>query len=207
MSERQIKPVESNTDKAFTYRQMKGRYKKAISEQFYFETLMIDYAMIEDRLRSFIYHIGGLNTRNSLKLDNAKYSKTFLIDLYNQYTGRNNKSLNLSNISTKYNLIRAVLNWVATTEGTGGKYQQKLKFVCESLDIQDVFDCLVELENWCGYRNEIIHGLMNKNMNGLYSELAEKAEEGMRLATRVDSYVTVVKKGNAIRKSINLNID
>lgn len=59
MSKRMIKPVESNTDKAFTYRQMKGRYIKAISEQFYFETLMIDYAMIEDRLRSFIYLLVG----------------------------------------------------------------------------------------------------------------------------------------------------
>lgn len=148
-----------------------------------------------------------MNTRNSLKLDNAKYSKTFLIDLYNQYTGRNNKGLNLSNISTKYNPIRAVLNWVATIEGTGEKFQQKLKFVCESLDIQDVFDCFDKLEKWCGYRNEIIHGLMNKNMDSLYSELALRAEEGMRLATRIDSYVAVVKKGHIIRKSINLNID
>lgn len=207
MSKRMIKPVESNIEKSLTYRQMKGRYSKAMSEQFYFEAMLIDYATIEDRLRSFIYHIGGLNTRNSLKLDNAKYSKTFLIDLYNQYTGRNNKGLNLSNISTKYNLIRAVLNWVATTEGTGGKYQQKLKFVCESLDIQDVFDCFDELEKWCGYRNEIIHGLMNKNMNSLYSELAEKAEEGMKLAIRIGSYVSVVKKGHIVRNSINLKTE
>lgn len=60
MNERLIKPAENNIEKAYTYRQMKDRYNKAMSEKFYFEAMMIDYAMIEDRLRSSIYHIGGM---------------------------------------------------------------------------------------------------------------------------------------------------
>lgn len=203
MNERLIKPAENNIEKAYTYRQMKGRYNKAMSEKFYFEAMMIDYAMIEDRLRSFIYHIGGMNNRTSLKLDN-KYSKAFLICLYNRLFNKKCSGLCLSNISTKYNLIRAVLNWVKTTDGTEGKYQQKLKFACESLDIDDVLSCMDELEKWCKYRNEVIHGLMNKNIMSLNDNLADKAEEGMKIAVRIDSYVRVVKKGNIVRKSINL---
>lgn len=205
MKERQIKPVESNIEKACTYRQMKGRYNKAISENFHFEAIMIDYAMIEDRLRSFIYHIGGMNNRTSLKLDN-KISKPFLLPLYNEYTKKKCVGLNLSNVSTKYNIIRAVLNWVENTEGANGKYQQKLKFACESLDIEDVLQCFDELEKWCSYRNEVIHGLMNKNILSLDEKLADKAEEGMKLAMRIDSYVRMVKKGNIVRKSLNLKV-
>ena len=48
MMERLIEPVKSNTEKALTYRQMKGRYNKAMKEGFYFEAVAIDYAMIED---------------------------------------------------------------------------------------------------------------------------------------------------------------
>lgn len=203
VGERLIKPAENNIEKAYTYRQMKGRYNKAMSEKFYFEAMMIDYAMIEDRLRSFIYHIGGMNNRTSLKLDN-KISKPFLLLLYNGYTKKKNIGLNLSNVSTKYNLIRAVLNWGENTDGTEGKYQQKLKFACESLDIDDVLNCLDELEKWCKYRNEVIHGLLNKNIISLNENLADKAEEGMKIALRIDSYVRVIKKGNIVRKSINL---
>ena len=138
MSKRLIKPIENNTDKALTYRQMKGRYNKAMKEGFYFEAIAIGYAMIEDRLRSFIYHMGGLNTRSSLKLDNQT-SKKFLIPLFNDYTDNKYQGINVGNISTKYNLIRAVMNWVTNTEGARDNYQFKLKFACENLDAKDVF--------------------------------------------------------------------
>lgn len=205
MNKRLIKPAENNKEKEYTYRQMKGRYSKAMSEKFYFEAMMIDYAMIEDRLRSFIYHIGGMNNRTSLKLDN-KTSKAFLIPLYNVFCNKKCAGLCLSNINTKYNLIRAVLNWVENTDGAEEKYQQKLKFACESLDIDDVMNCLDELEKWCEYRNEVIHGLLNKSIISLNENLADKAEEGMNLALCIDSYVRVIKKGNIVRKSLNLKI-
>ena len=205
MNKRLIKPAENNKEKEYTYRQMKGRYSKAMSEKFYFEAMMIDYAMIEDRLRSFIYHIGGMNNRTSSKLDN-KTSKPFLLLMYNGYSKKKNTGLNLNNVSTKCNLIRAMLNWVENTEGADGKYQQKLKYACESLDTEDVLQCFDELEKWCKYRNEVIHGLLNKSVISLNDELADKAEEGMKLAVRIDSYVCVVRKGNIVRKSLNLKI-
>lgn len=41
-SERQIKPVKDNIDKQRTYREHKGRYKRAMENEFYFEALLID---------------------------------------------------------------------------------------------------------------------------------------------------------------------
>ena len=206
MSERMIEPVKSNTEKALTYCQMKGRYNKAMKEGFYFEAVAIDYAMIEDRLRSFLYHIGVLNTRESAKSD-VKETKKFHIEIYNNFFDKKFTGLDLKNISAKYGLIRAVLNWVTTTEGAEGKYQIKLKYACESLDAEDVFNCIDKLEKWCDYRNEIIHGLMNKKVESLYSELAEKADEGMKLATKIDAYVDIVSKGHIVRQSLNLKTE
>ena len=198
-----IRPVANNSDKAYTYGKMKGRYKKAMAEHFYFEAVMIDYAVLEDRLRSFLYHIGALTNRTSQKLD-QKNTKQFLLGLYNEQYHKNKKGLSISGISTKYDLIRAVLEWVNTAEGVEDKYARTLKHACESLDLDDVFHCLDEIEAWCKYRNELIHGLMNKDLMSLYAEIGDKAKEGMELAVRVDAYVDTVSKRNTIRKSIKL---
>ena len=65
---RMIKPVIDNADKQRTYREHKARYKKAMENEFYFEALLIDYALMEDRLRSMIYHMGFLRDRSCFKI-------------------------------------------------------------------------------------------------------------------------------------------
>ena len=204
--EKQIAAVKDNAEKQEAYRKQLGRYRRALNSEFYFEAMLIVYAMIEDRLRSFLYHIGVLNTRESAKSD-VKETKKFHIEIYNNFFDKKFTGLDLKNISAKYGLIRAVLNWVTTTEGAEGKYQIKLKYACESLDAEDVFNCIDKLEKWCDYRNEIIHGLMNKKVESLYSELAEKADEGMKLATKIDAYVDIVSKGHIVRQSLNLKTE
>ena len=56
MNERQIKQVEDNKEKQQTYSKQLGRYKLAIRNEFYFEAMLIVYAMLEDRLLSFLYY-------------------------------------------------------------------------------------------------------------------------------------------------------
>lgn len=87
------------------------------------------------------------------------------------------------------------------------KHLVLLKSRFEELDI-DAFLCTIkEIEEWCSYRNEIVHALMNKNLESIESELKEKAEVGMRLANNIDSQERMIKKGNKIRKGINLVIE
>lgn len=63
---------------------------------------------------------------------------------------------------------------------------------------------LDEISEWCDYRNEVIHALLNKNTNSLDERLELQAEKGMELARFLDDQVKGVKKYNRIRKSINL---
>ncbi len=56
MSERRIAPVADNREKQQTYKDQMRRYSKAMREEFFFEAILIDYAMLEDRLRSMLYH-------------------------------------------------------------------------------------------------------------------------------------------------------
>ena len=65
MGKRLIQPVSDNKDKQRTYTENMAKYKKAIAGEFFFEAMLIDYAMLEDRLRSFLYYIGLLKSRDS----------------------------------------------------------------------------------------------------------------------------------------------
>ena len=65
---REILPAENNYDKAHTYEKMMQRYKKAVKEEFFFEAVLIDYAVIEDRMLSFLYHCGIQNSRTDIKI-------------------------------------------------------------------------------------------------------------------------------------------
>ncbi len=56
------------------------------------------------------------------------------------------------------------------------------------------------------YRNEVIHGLLNKNVDSLQSGLSEKCAEGMKYARYLDGQIKSLKKGNVIRRSLKLPI-
>ena len=49
--EKQIAAVKDNAEKQEVYRKQLGRYRRALNNEFYFEAMLIVYAMIEDRLR------------------------------------------------------------------------------------------------------------------------------------------------------------
>lgn len=208
MSERKIAPVKDNKDKRRTYAKQKARYSSAMKYGFYLEAMMIDYALLEDRLRSVLYHIGFLPNRRSTSV--WKKARSYFTEIVKQYkTEKENDALGITNISSKIKIVRSVLLWVANTEGgyQDNKHLFLLKSRFEELDI-DAFLCTIkEIEEWCSYRNEIVHALMNKNLESIESELKEKAEAGMRLANYIDSQERMIKKGNKIRKGINLVIE
>ena len=210
MSGRKIGAVTDNMDKRYTYAQHKGRYSQAMKYEFYFEALMIDYALMEDRLKSFLYHAGIFNSRTSYKIDCCKSNKALLKQIYCNYRNKSDANLpNIQNISGKINIIRAIIEWVSNTEQNpdDNRYLRALKKQCESVDIGDMLDALKMIEDWCKYRNEVVHALMNKNVVSLRSELCDKAIEGMKLANRLDTYVRDMKKGNKVRKSANMRIE
>ena len=207
-SERQIKPVKDNTDKQRTYREHKGRYKRAMENEFYFEALLIDYALLEDRLRAIIYHMGFLKDRTAFRIWKKKHAcLQEIISLYQDTT--DSCQISIRDISGKIKIIRNILLWAANSEDN---YQQDrhlstLKSRCQELDVDTLLLSLNQLHEWCAYRNEVIHGLMNKNLESLSGGLKSKVEEGMLLASFFDNQEKHLKKGNKIRKSANLQMN
>ena len=210
MSERNINPVSNNYDKYNTYRTLMGRYNKAVKEKFYFEAIIIEYALLEDRLKSFLYYLGTLKNKLSYKtVDNVK-SKEEIKQIVCLYKEKNeNDKIGITNISGKIKIIKAILKWVNECENIdkNNKYLVLLKNECESLDIGGIFEILDKIKDWCDYRNEIVHALMNKNIDSLYENIDEKALEAYEYVKFISSQVNILKKNNKIRKKMNMSLN
>ena len=87
MSERLVTPVSNNLEKYYTYREYISKYNRAMRGEFYFEALLIDYAMLEDRLRSMLYYMGALQTRDSIKI-NCKKTQGLLKKIVHDYSAK-----------------------------------------------------------------------------------------------------------------------
>ena len=77
----------------------------------------------------------------------------------------------------------------------------------EGIDIDWLIRTLSDIQVWCRYRNEIIHCLLNKNIDSVGLSIAEQAETGFSLARDIDTQVRSIKRGNMIRRKMNLPIE
>ena len=205
---RKIAPVANNAEKQETYREQINQYNKAMREGFYLQAILIDYALLEDRFRSFLYHMGAFKDRQSLRI-NANQSKDDLSRMVEQYKEDDeSKGMGITSIKGKMKVIRCAIEWACEAEKVDpkDKYRYVLKDRLESLDIQEILCIIEETTVWCDYRNEIIHCLLNKNSIAVSEIVQDKAEEGFLLARRLDGQVRELKKGNYIRRKINLPV-
>jgi len=205
MAERIIQPVQDNREKQQTYRKMLSKFRRAMEQEFYCEALMIDYAMIEDRLHSMIYHMGFLADRNKTAV--WKKTRQYLQQIVNEYKfEKEDDTLGTATLSGKIKIVRCVFLWASNT---AGKYQNNahltvLKSRLDEIDPERVIYVLDEIDQWKGYRNEVVHAMMNKNVLQLEETIQPYAAEGMRLARELDAIEREIKAGNRIRRKINL---
>ena len=204
MDTRMIKPVSSAKDKQRTYSEQMTRYNKAIRGEFYLEALLIDYAMLEDRLYAILYHMAFIANRKTLKI--WKKTKPYLSSIVEKYNDPEEAlTISAAKMNSKLKVVRCILRWASTTERSRLEtpYLCALQHQCERLDIAVFLSILDKIEQWCSYRNEVIHALLNKNTDSLYSERKTQATCGMEYARFLDSQEKLIKRGNKIRKSVN----
>lgn len=209
MSTPQITPVASNREKQQTYREFMARYSRAMRNEFYLEALLIDYAVLEDRLRSFLYHMGMFIKRNDYK-PNVNEVKRALASIVKEWKAKEeNDQLGVNTITGKMKIIRCSAKWAALSEGVpdGGRYPVELKNKLQGLDLNRLTELLDEIKAWCGYRNEVIHSLLNKNNIRVDERLESMAQRGMELAREMGGFVAQLKKGNTLRNKLGLPVE
>lgn len=219
--QRVISPVETMQEKYETYRAEMARLKGALQQGFYFEAMLIEYALLEDRLRSFVYHAGLLQNRkashllpgkNAVRKDFnriAQRVKTWKLEDGKETGNTSNfERLSVNKISDTIFIVRTIVLWSSELESLPdeSRYLQALRGQCESLDAAALLETLDAIDTWRMYRNEVIHSLMNKRMESVQQKLSEQVEQGVQLARQLDAQVTILKKNNRIREAARLPI-
>lgn len=197
MSERQFSSVKDNKEKQKTYTEVMTQYKRAVEGGFFGEAMMIDYAVMEDRLRSLLFHIGALKSRESFRVDNAYFIEQFTL---NAKTDKNGSIYSeMSSISQKLNIMKKVVKY--TIEHLENRYCLELwDTLGGEIEILWMQDELKIIENWKDPRNEIVHALLNKNTDEVNARYETICKEGKKLGEYLNTQVKKAKKNPKLRE-------
>ena len=199
-----ISTAKTNTDKYNTYTFMITRHKEAVKHGFCFEALLIDYAILEDRLVAFLWAAGVMNDMDNFSFGN-KNNKAQLRRLYNSYM-KEDKIPRLQNIGTKINVILSLIDFSQQEYDGADRYLLALHKGMYDLNLQKISENLALLKDWLKYRNEVIHGAMTKDIYALYENIEEKAVQGLAYARVIDNEAKKLMRRDYIRKSVRMPI-
>lgn len=211
--------VKNGKEKQNAYRNEFSRLGKALKDEFFLEAIAIGYAVIEDRLVSFLHHAGIVSrTKENLLINRAVYPYLrILLKKDEKY------AIRIKDISVKVSLICRLLTMTEDEAkaidddvriNLAGKrkkiaapgymldlYQQ----INQAIDRELIVDIFYDLEPWRTERNQLIHALLNKTVSS--STIAKKkcAEAGVFLARGLDNcLVKPFKEGNNLRKKYHI---
>jgi hypothetical protein len=195
--------VSDNHEKSTAYKEAIGKYKQAIRSGFYLEAIFIDYAIFEDRLSSFLYYAGALQSQR-IKLTTNNKVKPFLTSLLSRGSLHR---YDLKKISHKIQVVKLLLQFCLNeipVESDGAYQVEIYKQIQKCSGAYTVLYSLPTISDWCQMRNELVHGLLNHNSGYLDPVLEGVADEGYVLGRQLDNFVKSFKIKNNIRLKFNI---
>ncbi len=199
-----IKPVQDRDDKQKTYKQHLIQYGKAMKEYFYFEAILIDYACLEDRLKYMLFYLGVLESEQDYKIRGKSQRVKEFREILRDYVDQK-ANMSISSISGKRKIVESVFLLAAEQEKPENEITRITLWnaLHDESHTADMLQTLKDIQDWCQYRNEIIHSLMNKNLESLNEQIRERAQEGYMLFRRLDQQVQWVKR-KKLREKLKL---
>ncbi len=212
-----IEETKSEEERLLTFSTQYKNCKKAIRSEFYIEALCIEYAMFENQLKEFLYLSGCIDDEGVVY---KKYRK-ILKYIWHLDT---NKKFNIDKISNKIDYIKKILNYYKNFdknihevidrlfESKKEIYKKQSETYCLELkekiindvDINNFINLLNKLDEWRNLRNEVVHGLLNKNLKDLTDKLKQWGELGIQLVDDLKKIIDKYKTGVDLRKKLKL---
>ena len=200
MAKIDVKVVSDNMDKYATYTNCMDKYNSALENDAYLEAMMLVYAMLEDRLKSFLVYIKAIDNIESRYLD-IDDTKELLMDIYlKYYKGKKKNVLDLNNISCKKNLVLSIFEWYQEHKyiKDNDEYLDKLKSLMDLYSYDESIEMFKDFDTWCNFRNNVMHGLLNKNSDSVNCHLKEQAEYGLKIFRYFDKLVSKARNSKII---------
>ena len=202
-----IKNAEDSKDKYTTYREMTGRHKLAMKHGFYLEALLIDYAMLEDRLFSFLWAAGAVGNLKATKIKfGVPKNREALRQVFYSFF-EEDKKISIYDIASKINVVLSMIAFAENCYDGDNEYLIALHKGMNTLDLVKLKETLTAVNEWRKYRNEVIHGVMNKNIAALNESVENHAEMGMTYARVIDNETKKLQRRKYIRQSVGLSLN
>lgn len=196
MEKEKIKKVENNQEKYLSIKDINKKYNLAYKNEFYYECLFLTYALIEDRTKALLYHIGFLNN-NREKVQSKKIIKESIIKILK--IDREKPRYNFDKLYYRLNHIESIINWIKQEEDENDYEKEIKKVLLKYINNEDFINTINYLKNdWKDIRNELVHGLCNKKIEDASEKLREVVENGYNCFKIINKAVIGIKK-NKIR--------
>ena len=209
--------VKNNKEKYYSYKTQIEKYNRAVEEGFYYEAMLISYAIMEDRLLTFLDIIGFVRIPKTSdeKLSVSEELKPYLRSLVGE------KNIDIKNISAKRRLIESIVKMSyeeaeqyekayaekQKTEKMNGYLQDLYMDIDESgIDRKEALEMLDKLSKWCDHRNDIIHGLLDIQTGENFDiEVKSLAEESIKLWRYLDNKLVSKLSNCRLREKYNIH--
>ena len=183
-----INKVSDKMNKHYTYLELNKRKNESFENQDYLSVIHYCYAMIEDRLLSFLHYLYIINRDTYPYKFEKDVEKAFTYLLY-QDKEKEKSSPHFNNLNTKINLIKKIYNY-KKNDSIILRVKQHMANV---LSINDLKKDITKLEEWAKYRNEFTHSMYNKDISAIDKSLILSAKNGLYLSERFDLYSDLLK--------------
>lgn len=192
MKKRFIEPVKDNISKQITYQELNKKCKQALKDNNYETVILLTYAMIEDRLLSFLHYMYIIDRNNNIYYP-TKEIDTIIRPLLKYKEDSNIKQVyKIFNISTKLKILK-----LFTNNNSNIQYLLDCKNIIDiNIGIDNYNKLLDDITTWIKYRNEIIHSSFNKDINDLNNKIISISKEGYRLSKLLSNYTNKIKTNN-----------
>lgn len=186
-----------NYGKHMQYTQTLSKLNKALKQGFFYEAIMLDYALIEDRLTELLWYLGFVNKGNSDPVVSKKSRKSVRKLLHLS----DNSRFGINKISVKI----SILNSLCKDDAFDDAYLNDVSYYIKTrIGKDEIENLLNNLIMWKNKRNGYVHGLMDKVPSDVEPELETIAKTGKELFRIVDSYCKKAEKCG-IRKKYRIN--
>jgi hypothetical protein len=188
---------ETNQIKYVQYTQTLSKLNKALKQEFYYEAIMLDYSLIEDRMTELLLNLGFVNKGNPdpVVAQKAKKSVRKLLGL------SDNSKFGINKISVKIDILTRLCEKDVFEDAFLNDVSE---YIENKIGKEDILDFVCRLTKWKDIRNGYVHGLMDKVPSEIEPELKSVAEKGKELFRKVDSYCKKTEK-RVIRKKYRIN--
>ena len=202
--------VKNNMEKYNSYTVLTNKYKEAMKHGFYYEAIFISYAMMEDRLMSFLDKAGIVTLKNGkIAKCTAQYARYLL----------NKKHITIRNITIKIALTQKLMEMsYEQAEELEKRYAEEMKTdkmkgylldlymdIDEKIDHEGVTEHFAKMRIWLDKRNKLIHGLANKRADNYFNdEVQTVAENSEKLWRFIDDNLVKKMKKSTLRKKYKI---